>query len=136
MPLYNSQVISNSPLRQLFPGETVALFNAETPLNNQASIAVCVTEKEGRTLPSLSFEFIWPTDPGAFNFRIQGADTDVEDSYLTEGAGTVVSPATTQPNGSFRSRVELSPWVAKFCRVKVFTQSANAVAGTVNVTAQ
>lgn len=134
MPLYNSQVISNSPLTQLFPGDTFPLFNNEFPLNTQASIAIAVTPKEGRDLPGLAFEFIWPADPGAFNFRIQGADTDADGSYFTEGAGTVVSPANAQPDGTFRARVELKPWMAKFCRVKVFIQSANGVAGTVNVT--
>lgn len=136
MPLYNSQVISNSPLNCLYPGDTIALFNNETPQNNQASIAVAIAPKEGRDLPGLSFDFTWPADPGAFNFRIQGANIDTDAAYLTEGSGTVVSPATgPQSDGSFISRVELKPWLAKFVRVKVFIQSANAVAGTVNVTA-
>lgn len=136
MPLYNSQLISNSPLNALYPGDTIALFNNETPLNNQASIMVAIAPKEGREFPGVAVEFIWPADPGAFNFRIQGADTDTDAAYFTEGAGTVVSPATgPQSDGSFRARVELKPWLAKFCRVKVFIQSANGIAGTVNVTA-
>jgi hypothetical protein len=136
MPLYASQAVSNSPLRQIFPGETYPLINSEILLTGQFSIAVCVTEKEGRELPGLSFEFKWLTDPGAFNFRIQGADTDENGAYFTEGTGTVVSPANVMPDGTFRARVELKPWVAKFARIFVQLQSANAVACLCNVTAQ
>lgn len=136
MPLYNSQVIGNSPLRQLFPGETLALINNEILLTNQFSIAACVTEKEGRDFVGLSFEFKWLADPGAFNFRIQGADTDENGAYFTEGSGIVVSPANVMPDGTFRARVELKPWLAKFVRIFVALQSANAVACLCNVTAQ
>jgi hypothetical protein len=135
MPLYNSQVISNSPLHCIYPGDSFTLFNAETPQTGQASIAVGIAPKEGRDLPGLAFEFIWPADPGAFNFRIQGADTETNGAYFTEGAGTVVSPASAQPDGTFRARVELKPWLARFVRILVALQSANAVAGSVSVTA-
>ena len=135
MPAYNSQVISNSPLRQLFPGETYQLFNAEIPALGTASIAVCITEKEGRDLPGLSFEFIFAAAPGAFSYVIQGADTDQASAYFNEGGG-VVNAVAVMPDGTSRARVELKPWMAKFCRIFITAANANGVAVIVNVTAQ
>lgn len=135
MPLYNSQVVSNSPLRQLFPGDQYQLFNAEQPLTNQRSIAVCITPKEGRDLPGLAFEFIFSAAPGAFTFLIQGADTDDPNAYFTEGATGTVNASTAMPDGTSRARVELKPWLARFCSISISAQTANPVNVTVNVTA-
>lgn len=133
-PLYNSQAVSNSPLHCLFPGDTLALFNAEKPATGQSSVAVAIAPKEGRGGLALAFEFIFPAAPGAFNYQIQGADTDTNGSYFTEGSGTV-NAVTAESDGTFRARVELHPWQAKFARVAIAQQNANGVAVTINVTA-
>ncbi len=135
MPLFNSQVVTNSGLNCIYPGDTFTLFNGETPQTGQSSIAVGVAENPARSTTSLAFDFFWATNPGAFNFQIQGSDDALVDSaYFTEGSGTV-TVVTAQADGSFRARVELTPWVAKLVRVKVAAQSSNAVACTVKVTA-
>lgn len=133
-PLYNSQVTTNSPLVAIYPGDTATLFNAETPLSGQNSIAVAVASGPQRVLRGLAFEFVFPAAPGVFNYRIQGSDTDVDSSYFTEGSGTVTA-VTVEADGTSRARVELSPWVAKFVRLNINVQNANGVAVTVKVTA-
>lgn len=136
MPLFNSQVVTNSGLNAIYPGDTFTLFNNETPLNTQASIAVSIAEVSGRDLCGLAFDFFWPSNPGAFDFRIQGSDDALTDSaYFTEGSGIVVAATGPQSDGSFRARVELKPWLAKLARVKVFIQSANGIACIVKVSA-
>ncbi len=130
MPLFNTQGITG-----IYPGDTIALFNAETPQTGQSSMAVAVAENPARSITSLAFDFFWASNPGAFNFQIQGSDDALVDSaYFTEGTGTV-TVVTAQADGSFRARVELTPWLAKFVRIKVAAQSANAIACTVKVTA-
>lgn len=133
-PLYNSQVITNSPMVTIKPGDTATLFNAETPLSGQNSIAVNVASGPDRVLRGLAFEFVFAAAPGAFNYRIQGSDTDADSSYFTPGTGTVTA-VTVEADGTSRARVELSPWVAKFARVNINAQNANGVAVTVKVSA-
>lgn len=133
-PLYNSQVATNSPLHAIYPGDTFPLFSAESPLTGQASIQVPIGELWQRRVTGISVEIIFSANPGAFNFQIQGADTDNPAAYFTEGSGTV-NQSTAMADGTFRARVELSPWVAKFMRLLINTQTANAVTVSANVTA-
>ena len=135
IPAYNSQAVSNSPLTQLFPGDTGVLFNAEKPITGSASIAFCITPLTEREVRGISVELIFPAAPGAFNYQIQSADTyDATGSaFFTGGTSTIVA-GTVEPDGTTRARVELSPWIGKFVRLLVNQANANNVAVTANVT--
>lgn len=132
-PLYNSQATSNSPLVFIYPGDTYTLFNAESPLTGQSSIAVYISNSAEREVNGLALELVFSANPGTFNFRIQGSDSDADSSYFTEGAGTVTT-ATQEADGTYRMRVELSPWVTKFMRLNINMQTQNNVTVTARVT--
>jgi len=129
MPLYGTQHIS------ITPGDPSAalLFNAETPATGAASIAVAIEQQSGRVINGLVLELVFAASPGAFNYQIQGADTDSDADFLTEGSGTVISSTGPQSDGTFVARVELSLWLANFVRIKVAQQNANGVAVTARV---
>jgi len=130
-PLYGSTVAGNA--RALYPGDTFTLFNAELPTSGQASLSVNLANLFSRNVRGLALELIFATAPGAFNFQIQGADTDEAAAFFTEGTGTV-TVGTVQSDGTTRARVELSPWAAKFMRLLCQAQTANGVAVTARVT--
>ena len=131
MPLYGSQQIQS-----LIPGDLpLTLFNAETPLTGQSSIAFTVMPKPHGAPVALSFEFLFAGAPGVFEFDIQDADTETGDAYLLIPAVGQVQVATLGPGGKAVARVELWPTRGTFFRVLCLTQNANAVACTVKVTA-
>jgi hypothetical protein len=134
MPLFNSQLTSNSPLQMIAPGDPagVVLFNAETPANGQASIAVAIqprTASSGPTTVSLQFEC--PLGLGAGVFQIQDSDgpTLTEASNFTSinfGGGTPGQVVLANMNASGVSRVELQT-AARGLRVLCVTAPGNPI---------
>lgn len=131
MPLYGSQQIQS-----VIPGDLpLTLFNAETPVTGQASIAFTVMPKPHGGPVALSFEFQFPSAPGVFEYDIQDADTETGDAYLLVPVVGQVQAVTVGPGGKAFARVELWPTRGTFFRVLCQAQNANAVASTVKVTA-
>lgn len=102
MPLYNSQVISNSPVQALQPGDAlgVTLWNNEQPVAGQLSQQVAVARKDNGQSANISLEFTFPSDPGAFEFDIMDSDTDAIDNYN-------IIPAVGQVNNAATGRREV-----------------------------
>jgi hypothetical protein len=113
------------------PGEFITLINAETPATGYRSIYFNPAVMWDRRDTGVSIEFIFSGNPGVLNFQIQGANTEADAAYLTEGSGTLTAANGPQSDGTYRARVELSPWVAQHCRILVSAATANPVTATV-----
>lgn len=122
-----------SPPPTLNPGDSITVFYQERPLSATYSQQVSIPNVNTQPDASISLEFTWPTDPGAFNYQIQDADTDTTDAYQTIPTAGTVTSAVAGPGGTYGARVELSPYKARFLRIYVNTQTANNVKGTVKV---
>lgn len=129
MPLYNSQVISNSPVPALYPGDLgVTLWNNEQPLAGQVSQQVAVARKDNGQPANISLEFTFPSNPGVFEFDILDSDTDAIDNYIVVPAVGQVTNSAAGPAGvKFTARVELAPFRGNFLAVQCVTPNANAV---------
>lgn len=125
MPLYNSNVTTNTPMTALYPGDSFLLFNGETPIAGQNSQQVVIARKDLDTPSSVSVELIFPADPGAFEFDICDADTDTPDAYLVLPAIGQILAAVAGVGGKFVVRVESVPIKANFLLLRCVTASAN-----------
>jgi hypothetical protein len=130
-PLYNSQVTSNSPLQMIAPGDpaSVNLFNVETPVAGQSSIAVAIQPRTASSGPTtVSLEFSCPGGIGAGVFQIQDADVDADANYtsINFGGNSPGTIATANMNASGVTRVELQT-AARFLRVKCTTAPGAAI---------
>jgi hypothetical protein len=107
-------------MQAVYPGESVNVLNAESPAAGQSSIAVFLAPKDVDQPGSVSIELLFSGAPGAFEFDVQVADTDTDDAYITVPA---VGQITTAQAGTVKSvaRLELSPVVARFIRLKCVT---------------
>lgn len=127
MPAY-VQGSTNLPLQAIYPnGLGATVWNAERPLTNAVSSAVCVARMLDNSVPGLSLEISFSALPGAFEIDIQEADTDVDAAYIA-----IPNAIINAVNAGNYARFDLSPFQGKFVRAFMKTQSANAV----NVTAK
>jgi hypothetical protein len=110
-----------TPITSLHPGDSLVLFNAESPAALQSSIAFSrgYNPGGGETSP-ITFTASWDVAPTAV-LNIQGANTDAEGQYVTLGTITA-SPGYYADLGGFQ-----------FYRVQLASQSAG---GAVTVKAQ
>lgn len=124
MPIYSA---GNEAALQ--PGEQFAVFNGEALTTGTASRAVTLVPDRGGDdgMAGLSFEVGFSGAPGTFTLQPQVADTDVDAAYIAIG-----STITTVNAGSY-ARQELNT-NARFARVFVTLQPANAVTATVKIT--
>lgn len=78
--------------------------------------------------PSISLALTFSANPGAFNYQVQDADTDVDSEYITMQTGTITGPAVNQSGGTYVFRAEfIGVLKGMFVRVKVSSQTANVV---------
>lgn len=117
---------NSSPMTCLNPGDKQIVWNTEDPLTGSSSQAIAISPPRfGENTRFISAEFKFAAAPGAFDYRIQVADTDVDGAYID-----VPNLTLTTVNSSFYGRLEAQV-TAKFARLNAHTQNANAV----NVTA-
>lgn len=139
MPLYGSQIATNSPLPCLMQsGDSVLLFNAESPLTGQLSLAVAIAQAQGSgAQKAVSVEITFSGNPGTFQFNVQDSDTDAQDNYLNVPSGGQLTTATGPGNaGKYVTKTELVPFAGMFIALKCTTQNQNAVTVTAKVTQQ
>jgi hypothetical protein len=134
MPGYNTQ----NPPYSIFPGDTQALWNVESPTTGQKSQQTCVTGPYGSRLGA-GFEVAFSANPGAFTIDVQEADTDSDGDYVnvtSAGAGT--SLVLTDLNANFVGRIDLDPsgYKGKFLRLIMTQQPANPVTVTAKASAR
>ena len=116
------------PPRSITLGESLLVFDAETPAPPQASAQAALASAFDNTAPSISVEISFSGDPGAFEIDIQDADTDADKFYQTIPAGGVISAVSA----NFTARTELVPIKGRFVRLKLVTRT-NAVALTAKI---
>jgi hypothetical protein len=130
-PLYNSQVATNSPLGMVAPGDPASqlLFNNETPVAGQASIAFAIQPRTiSGGLTELSFQLECPNGLGAGVFQLQDADVDAAANYdsINFGGATPGQISLANLNASGVGRVELQT-AARFVRALCITAPGAAV---------
>lgn len=132
-PTYNSQLLSNSPLVQIAPGDIPGqykLFDNEIPATGQASIACAIQPKPANSGPTtISLQFEGPAAGiGAGVFQVQDADVDVAGDYtsINFGGATPGQVVNANLNASGVARVELQT-AARFLRVLCVTTPGVAV---------
>jgi hypothetical protein len=137
-PLYNSQVLTNTPLQSVGKGDAVLplLFSAETPLAGQASLAVALQPSTVSSGPEqFAIELRCPGGIGAGVFQIQDADTyDATGTNFTSINFNGLVPGqidSTSVNASGTARVELTAR-ARFVRLLCVTAPGAAVTVTVS----
>ena len=113
MPVYGTVTAGNLLPTALQPGDSMALFNAESPTAPKASIAFArgYNPGGGATNP-IVFTASWATTPTA-TLNIQGSNVDSDAQYQTLGTITNLSPAYYADAGGFA-----------FYRVQLASQSA------------
>jgi hypothetical protein len=120
------------PIDAIYPGDSAVVWNAERPLTGAASKALAITPNPapfGGPI-NISVEINFSATPGAFEIRVQTADTDTDNAYQTEASGGTITLIGGDGSG-FYVRTEIAV-KAKFVRLLMKTQSANAA----NVTAK
>jgi hypothetical protein len=124
MPTYSNTV----PPIAIAAGDSYAVINNENPQPalpyKSAQVAVATGLRV--TAQRISAEVTFAAAPGAFNFQLQTADSDVDASYSPDGS------AVTALTGTNVARIELNNVVAKFVRL-VFSSLTNNVAVTAKI---
>lgn len=127
-PSYNTQ----TPAIALNQGNQVQAFNTEQPTSGTLSqqFYVPAASENGPAVPAISVEVVFSGAPGAFEFDIYEADSDVQTSYLQiPAAGSINAVSANNV-----ARVDLSPFVGSYIAIYCKTQTANAVNATVRIT--
>lgn len=122
MPAYR-QGTAGVPLTFIKPGDSVKVWDVETPLTGTKSQAVALDPGRLEGLQWISVAVGYSADPGAGTVDLQTADTDVDSLYVTAIGPTI---AYGNLNGSFAGRAE---WAvkARFARLIMTLQASNAV---------
>ena len=141
-PLYNSQLVANTPLQAVMPDQIIpaTLLNAETPAAGQASLACALASRgpEGQLTP-VALRFSCPLGIGGGVFEIQTADVDADAEYTAVAFGGATPGTVASANfagggssaaGTSTARVELLVR-ARFLRVVCTTAPAQPVTVTV-----
>jgi hypothetical protein len=136
---YNATCAANPALSPgqcaavLSSGGTVVLFNGAQPGSGTRSQQFYVAPATSAPANFLAFEFSFSGNPGAFNYQIEDATTDLTGNFTTiPTAGTLTSCPVSE-GGSYVCRIEMNPFMGRYGRIYVNTATANAVAVTVTV---
>jgi hypothetical protein len=76
---------ANQPACALYPGDSLTLFNAETPGAGVASIAFCRAEGASQNDAGTTFQI----DAATVGVEIQGANQDLDAEYRTVFTSTI-----------------------------------------------
>lgn len=135
-----SPLYGNSAPPCLYQGDIGYLFGTsaapgiaavgDSPTTGQFSQSFTVFLGEGNGgSQSISLEVTFSGNPGAFNYQLQEANTDVTGAYNTIPlAGGTVTACTVTAGGAYVYRVDFPrSLTGTFYRMFVQTQTANAV---------
>lgn len=115
--------------RLMYENQQAWLLQAETVASGTASIAYQLRRERGAYYPfGVSFQVGFSATPGAFQVDIQTSDIDADAEYCT-----INSLTTGGLSATFRGRIELPSFWARYIRAKVVTVT-NVVATSVLVT--
>ena len=130
MPAYGKFTTLGLPATCIYPGDTVAVWNAETVTTASASMQLCLSEPVDGGDKSCSIEITFSGAPGAFAIDTQTADTDTNSAYTTLG---IAAQFTAVNSGNYAS-FQLPELKCKFIRLVMTTQPGNAVTVTAKIT--
>jgi hypothetical protein len=104
MPLYgalpNNSSAAGQPATSVYPGDAVALFNAEQPAAGDASISICIPPAPGGTYRPIVFDIQFAAVP-AGDIQIQGAMEDKEAAFQTLYTSTAKQQDFYNDDGGF-----------------------------------
>jgi hypothetical protein len=134
MPVYGTQSIPACP----YPGDSTVVVNNELTgagamVTGAKSERVALFNSQHGNPQYFSVEVAFSGAPGAFSIQVQTSDTDVDGDYVSEGFGGANPGLINAVNAGNAARVELLA-KAKFARLLIQTQPANAVNCTAKIT--
>jgi hypothetical protein len=120
------------PITQVRRGDLpVPVWNNENPLTGTKSQAVNIQVSGGVNDAAggsyVSIRGTFSAAPGAFTIQVQTADQDVDAAYVSENFGGATPGTITTVNANNSFSVELIPIAARFIRLLMVLQNANAV---------
>lgn len=127
MPAYSA----TREIIAIYPGDERTVWSAESPATGAKSDRVAIGGLDVTSVGGpggLSAQIKFSADPGVFAIDVQTADEDIDGAYAT-----VVSAQLTAVNASFYGRIELWPIQAKFARLIMTDDPANAVTVTAKI---
>ena len=129
MPVYNSSPTAYF-LTAIYAGDSFNCINNEPSTSypsGTAAAQVALGQTPGNAEADISAELTFSAAPGAFEIDVQTADTDINGAYQTvSNVGAITTASQTGGTGNYYVRAELHV-KAKFARLYVKTQTANAV---------
>lgn len=123
MSVYNTAVA----VPAIYPGDIVVVASADTIVSGTAGQQVNLGYSPRGGVPALSVEGIFSAAPSTFSFTVQSADTDADANYVNDPSLVAIT-AVDATNQNFR--VQISPAVGRFYRLKYGTKPTNAVTFT------
>lgn len=127
MPAFGT--LGNNP-PALYQGDSVLVFNAESPTTNEMSQEVAIGQFQGAGSPAaIAIELSFSGAPGAFSYVIQESDTDVAADFVAVPVASVINAV----NANNFARVDLSPFLGGFVAIFVSAQTANPVTATCKI---
>lgn len=122
MPVYNSA----TAVPAIYPGDIIAVASADTIVSATSSQQINIGYSQ-RGVAALAVEGVFSAAPSTFSFTVQSADTDADANYVNEPGIAAISTVDAT-NQNFR--VQISPAVGRFYRLKYGTKPTNAVTFT------
>ena len=119
MPAYSNTQVAT----QLNPGDVELAFSAEQPVTGELSQQFAIGPSAASDVPGVSVVLTFSGAPGAFEYDIYEADSDVPTQYLQVPAGGAI----TTVNANNVARVDLQPFLGAFVAIYCKAQTANAV---------
>ena len=120
----------------LLPGGKVILFNNTQPTTGARSqqVYVAPTPPPSASATFVALEFSFSGNPGALNYQVEDASTDLTGNYVTIPSAGTLSSCPQSEGLAYTCRIELNPFMGRYLRVYVSTATQNAVNVTVSVT--
>jgi hypothetical protein len=101
MPAYGARVFC------VEPGHSYKVFDAESPADDAASVAVAIPPALDGALAGYSVTYLFASAPDAVTLYVQEADEDVNASYVTVGTLSAVAGGKTSYSGDFTKFVRV-----------------------------
>jgi len=115
--------VPTSPPFAIYPGDSVTVFNAETPAVGSASIqvALAATDAGAGTSGGLSLEVSFGGAPGVFEVDVQESDTDADAFYQQVASGSLIAVSANNTG-----RIDMPTFNGRFARA-LLKSRANSV---------
>lgn len=112
-----------------------SVWSAESPVTLAVSRAVEVDSSQVPSDRTLTVELVFSGNPGTFEIDVQEADTNEDAAFINTAINAIINAATVSSDGvTYRARATYVQWDARFARLRMVNDPANAVTVTAKFT--